>query len=233
MPTVRRAEVEWIGGLIDGEGKIVSTTTGALPELEVTWQSRIDEDQPQTSPEELLAAAHASCFAMQFTSGLVGAGWDPEEMHGLLRGHVRDRGRDHRRQADRAASTVDGLTDEQIYEIAQRAKIMCPISRALAGVEITLELPDLAPLEDEDEDDEEARRDWTRPTRPERLDATAGRRRPGGRAHWPGLRLARPCPRLEKTRRGARALLPRGAGADVRPCGLQRPPRGGGGRPPR
>ena len=74
MATVRRAEVEWIGGLMDGEGKIVSTTTGALPELEVTWNGRVNEDQTMTSPEELLAAAHASCFAMQFTSGLVGAG---------------------------------------------------------------------------------------------------------------------------------------------------------------
>ena len=81
MPTIRTAEVEWIGGFIDGEGKIVSTTTGALPELEVTWQSRVDEDQSLTSPEELLAAAHASCFAMQFTSGLVGSGWEPEIMH--------------------------------------------------------------------------------------------------------------------------------------------------------
>ena len=57
MPTVRRAEVEWVGGFIDGEGKIISTTTGALPELEVTWQARVDEDQSLTSPEELLAAA--------------------------------------------------------------------------------------------------------------------------------------------------------------------------------
>ena len=80
MATVRRADVEWIGGLMDGEGKIVSTTTGALPELEVTWAGRVNEDQEITSPEELIAAAHASCFAMQFTSGLVGSGWEPEEM---------------------------------------------------------------------------------------------------------------------------------------------------------
>jgi hypothetical protein len=52
-----------------------------------------------------------------------------------------------------ATVTVDGLTDEQIYEIAQRAKIMCPISRALAGIDITLEMPDL--MLDDDEDEEE------------------------------------------------------------------------------
>jgi lipoyl-dependent peroxiredoxin len=156
MATVRRAEVEWVGGFMDGEGKIVSTTTGALPELGVTWQARIDEDQTLTSPEELLAAAHASCFAMQFTSGLAGSGWDPEEMTvacevtfeigvGITGSRLT------------ASVTVDGLTDEQIYEIAQQAKVMCPISRALAGIDITLELPDLIlDDDDEDEDDEAA-----------------------------------------------------------------------------
>jgi lipoyl-dependent peroxiredoxin len=154
MPTVRRAEVEWVGGFIDGEGKIVSTTTGALPELEVTWQARVDEDQTLTSPEELLAAAHASCFAMQFTSGLAGSGWDPEEMTVACEVTF-EIGVGITGSKLTASVTVDGLTDEQIYEIAQRAKIMCPISRALAGIDITLELPDLI-LEDEDEDDEAA-----------------------------------------------------------------------------
>jgi osmotically inducible protein OsmC len=153
MPTVRRAEVEWVGGFIDGEGKIVSTTTGALPELEVTWQARVDEDQTLTSPEELLAAAHASCFAMQFTSGLAGSGWDPEEMTVACEVTF-EIGVGIIGSALTAQVTVDGLTDEQIYEIAQRAKIMCPISRALAGIDITLEMPDLMLDEDEDEEDE-------------------------------------------------------------------------------
>jgi osmotically inducible protein OsmC len=150
MPVRRKAEVEWIGGLMDGEGKVVSTTSGALPELGVTWMARVDEEQPQTSPEELFAAAHASCCAMQFASGLVGAGWEPEEMQvecevsfevglGITQSHLT------------ARVTVDGLTDEQIYEIAQRAKIMCPVSRALAGIDVTLDLPDLV-LEDEEEE---------------------------------------------------------------------------------
>ncbi len=155
MPTVRRADVEWIGGFIDGQGKIVSTTTGALPELEVTWQSRVDDDQSLTSPEELLAAAHASCFAMQFTSGLVGAGWEPEEM--LVSCEVTfEIGMGIIGSALTARVTVDGLTDGQVYEIAQRAKIMCPISRALAGIDITLELPDLVLEGDEGEEEEGA-----------------------------------------------------------------------------
>ncbi len=150
MPTIRTAEVEWIGGFIDGEGKIVSTTTGAIPELELTWQSRVDEDQSLTSPEELLAAAHASCFAMQFTSGLVGSGWEPEIMH-VSCAVTFETGMGITESALTARVTVAGLTDEKIYEIAQRAKIMCPISRALAGIDITLELPDLVLADDEDE----------------------------------------------------------------------------------
>ena len=56
----------------------MSSTSGQLPELELTWDARNDETEPKTSPEELLAAAHASCFAMQLAHGLIGAGWDPE-----------------------------------------------------------------------------------------------------------------------------------------------------------
>jgi osmotically inducible protein OsmC len=152
MSVVRRAEVEWIGGFIDGEGKIVSTTTGALPELEVTWAARTDENRDLTSPEELLAAAHASCFAMQFTSGLVGAGWEPEEMTVSCEVSF-EIGVGITGSKLEASVTVDGLTDQQIWDIAQRAKLMCPISRALAGVDISLEMPDLV-LDDEDEGDE-------------------------------------------------------------------------------
>ncbi len=151
MPTVRRADVEWIGGFVDGEGKILKTTSGALPELDVTWMSRVDDEQGMTSPEELLAAAHASCFAMQFTSGLVGSGWEPEEMQVSCEISF-EVGLGVTGSALTARVTVPGLTDEQIYEIAQRAKIMCPISRALAAIDITLELPDLVLEEEEDED---------------------------------------------------------------------------------
>jgi osmotically inducible protein OsmC len=154
VPTLRTAEVEWIGGFIDGEGRVATTTTGALPELPFTWQSRVDDEQALTSPEELLAAAHASCFAMQFTSGLVGAGWEPEVMH-VTCTVTFEAGLGIVESALTARVTVPGLTDEQIYEIAQRAKIMGPLSRALAGVDVTLELPDLV-LPDEDEAASEA-----------------------------------------------------------------------------
>jgi osmotically inducible protein OsmC len=149
MATVRKAEVEWIGGFMDGEGKILSTTSGVLPELDVTWMARVDEDQPMTSPEELLAAAHASCYAMQLTSGIVGAGGEPEELQISCEVSF-EVGLGITQSALTARITADGLTDEKLREIAERAKIMCPISIALAGIDITLELPDLALPEDEE-----------------------------------------------------------------------------------
>src|SRR5688572_30070133 len=80
MSTERKADVEWIGDLMEGEGRIVSTTSGLIPDLEITWSARNDETEDKTSPEELLAAAHAACYSMQLAHGLVGAGWSPEEM---------------------------------------------------------------------------------------------------------------------------------------------------------
>jgi len=151
MATVRKAEVEWIGGFTDGEGKLVSTTTGVLPAVDFTWDARVDQDQSKTSPEELLAAAHASCFAMQFTSGLVGSGWDPEEIQVACEVSF-EVGLGITKSALTASVTVDGLTDDQIWEIAERSKLMCPISRALAGIEITLEMPDLVLTSDEEEE---------------------------------------------------------------------------------
>jgi osmotically inducible protein OsmC len=149
VATERTAEVEWIGGFIDGEGKIVKATSGQLPELEVTWEGRTNEESGLTSPEELLAAAHASCYSMALASGLVGGGWEPMEIKtsctvafevgvGIV--------------SSKLVTNVelDGeIADDKLREVAERAKLSCPVSKALAGIEITLELPQLPPPEDE------------------------------------------------------------------------------------
>jgi osmotically inducible protein OsmC len=154
MATERRAEVEWIGGLMDGEGKIMSTTSGQIPELGLTWAARNDETEPLTSPEELLAAAHASCFSMQLAHGLIGAGWDPEVI--TVNAHVSfEVGIGITGIKLVAQVESEGLPDELLRETAERAKATCPVSKALAGVEITLELPDLPPPEEEDEEADE------------------------------------------------------------------------------
>ena len=152
MATVHRAEFEWVGGYSDGEGKLLSTSSGTLPELEMTTVARVDEDVAQSTPEELLATAYASDFAMQFTSGLVGFGWEPEEMQVTCE-IASEIGLGITGATIIATVTVDGLTDEQIFDIAHRAKIMSPLSRALAGIDVSLELPELI-LDDEDDDDD-------------------------------------------------------------------------------
>jgi lipoyl-dependent peroxiredoxin len=151
---IHRAEFEWIGGYNDGEGKILSTGSGRIPELEMTTVARVDADVDQTTPEELLAAAYASDFAMQFVSGLVGFGWEPEQMQVSCE-ITSEIGLGITQATLIATVTVDGLTDEQIFDIAHRAKIMSPLSRALTGIDVALELPELI-LDDEDEDDEDA-----------------------------------------------------------------------------
>ena len=149
MATERTVDVEWVGAFLDGEGKIVSSTSGQLPELEVTWEARTNEDSGLTSPEELLAAAHASCYSMALASGLVGGGWEPIEIKtsctvafevgvGIV--------------SSKLVTNVelDGeIADDKLREVAERAKLSCPVSKALAGIEITLELPQLPPPEDE------------------------------------------------------------------------------------
>ncbi len=154
MATERKAEVEWIGGLIDGEGRVLSTTSGLIPELEVTWAARNDESEGKTSPDELLAAAHASDFGMQLAHGLVGAGWDPEEMQ-VSANVVFEQGIGITGIELTASVTTDGIPDDLLRQVAERAKATCPLSKALAGVEITLSLPDLPPPEEEEPAEEE------------------------------------------------------------------------------
>ena len=74
MATDRRAEVTWKGSLLEGSGTIGSTTSGAFGDLGVTWKARSEDDHGGlTSPEELIAAAHAACFSMALSSGLAKA----------------------------------------------------------------------------------------------------------------------------------------------------------------
>jgi hypothetical protein len=90
---------------------------------------------------------------MGFTSGRVGCGWEPEAMEVTCE-IASEIGLGITGATIIATVTVDGLTDEQIFDIAHRAKIMSPLSRALTGIDVVLELPELI-LDDEDEDDDE------------------------------------------------------------------------------
>jgi osmotically inducible protein OsmC len=138
MATQRRAEVVWHGNLVAGEGEIVSATSGALPQLPVTWASRSEEANGKTSPEELIAAAHAACFAMSVSLALANAGFTAETVEtssavtfvpgtGITTDHLTVR------------VAVPGISAEDFQAAVDDAKVSCPVSRALAGVEISVD----------------------------------------------------------------------------------------------
>ena len=146
MAAIRRATVAWTGDLASGSGLIDAATSGAFKALPVTWASRIEEADGRTSPEELLASAHASCYSMAFSSDLTKAGFKPESLNVVS--EVTLDLVDGKRTVVSSKLTVrgrvPGIDPAQFSEIAAGAKDGCPISRALAGnvalsVEATLE----------------------------------------------------------------------------------------------
>jgi osmotically inducible protein OsmC len=139
MAAERTAEVTWTGSLQEGAGTIERVGSGAFGPLVVTWASRTEEPDGRTSPEELIAAAHASCFSMALSGALARAGSPPEALHtsatvtfvpgeGITKVALRVRG------------TVPGMDEEEFVQHANKAKENCPVSKALAAVpEITLD----------------------------------------------------------------------------------------------
>ncbi len=140
MATDRRAEVRWQGSLLDGSGTIDSTTSGAFGGLGVTWKARSeDETGGLTSPEELIAAAHAACFSMALSSGLSKDGHPPDELRTSATVTFQP-GEGITRVALTVDGRVPGLDEPAFQQAAETAKQNCPVSKALAGVpEITLE----------------------------------------------------------------------------------------------
>jgi osmotically inducible protein OsmC len=137
--TERTANVTWSGSLMDGAGTIDSVGSGAFGPLDVTWASRAESSDGRTSPEELIAAAHAACFAMALSHALAQAGTPAERLEtsatvtfvpgtGITKSALTVRG------------TVPGLDADGFRAAAEGARDGCPVSKALAGVpEITLD----------------------------------------------------------------------------------------------
>jgi lipoyl-dependent peroxiredoxin len=140
MATERRAEVRWQGSLTDGSGTIVSTTTGAIGEQPVSWAARsTDETGGVTSPEELIAAAHAACFAMALSNTLAKDDHAPDELRTSATVTFQP-GEGITRIALTVEGRIPGLDDAAFQQAAQSAKENCPVSQALAAVpEISLE----------------------------------------------------------------------------------------------
>jgi osmotically inducible protein OsmC len=140
MATDRRAEVTWNGSLLEGGGTIRSTTSGAIGELPVSWAARSeDATGGKTSPEELIAAAHAACFSMALSSGLAKAGTPPDELQTSATVTFQP-GEGITKVVLTVEGRVPGIDEAGFEEAAQTAKANCPVSKALAGVpEITLQ----------------------------------------------------------------------------------------------
>jgi len=138
MATDRKAEVTWHGDLMSGSGRIDSVTSGAIGGLDVDWLARSEDAGSKTSPEELIAAAYASCFSMALSNGLGQAGHPAEELKTSATVTFQP-GEGITKIALSVAGTVPGMDDGAFQQAAETAKENCPVSKALAGVpEITL-----------------------------------------------------------------------------------------------
>ena len=137
MVTTRKASTIWTGGLADGRGEVTLQSSG-LGTYDVSWAARSEEPNGKTSPEELIAAAHSSCFSMALSNILGKAGTPPQQLQtsaevdfqpgtGITQIRLSVRGQ------------VDGLDDAEFVAAAEDAKKNCPVSQALAGVDITLD----------------------------------------------------------------------------------------------
>ncbi|MEU4212674.1 OsmC family protein [Streptomyces sp. NPDC026206] len=136
MATNRIATTVWEGELLKGSGVVTMESSG-IGSYPVSWPSRAEQANGKTSPEELIAAAHSSCFSMALSHGLTGAGTPPTRLEtkaevtfqpgeGITGIHLTVRGE------------VPGLDEEGFVAAAENAKKNCPVSQALAGTTITL-----------------------------------------------------------------------------------------------
>ena len=137
MATTRTANAHWQGSLLQGSGT-VSLDSSGLGSYQVSWPARAEEPNGKTSPEELIAAAHATCYSMALSHALSGAGTPPETVdtkadvtfqpgEGITGIHLTVR------------ASVPGLDAAGFAEAAEGAKVGCPVSKALTGTKITLD----------------------------------------------------------------------------------------------
>jgi osmotically inducible protein OsmC len=137
VATTRSAHTVWEGNLLEGSGVVTFDSSGAIADQPVSWPSRSQEANGKTSPEELIAAAHSSCFSMALSHGLAGKGTPPTKLvtsadvtfqpgEGITGIHLTVEG------------TVPGLDEAAFVAAAEEAKANCPVSQALKAVPIEL-----------------------------------------------------------------------------------------------
>ena len=138
MATTRTAKAHWEGSLMEGAGQVALESSG-VGTYDVTWASRANDANGKTSPEELIAAAHSTCFSMALSHALAGAGHPPASI---------DTQADVTFQPGEGITgiklsvngNVPGLSADEFAEFAEGAKKNCPVSQALSAVPITLDV---------------------------------------------------------------------------------------------
>jgi osmotically inducible protein OsmC len=135
MAAARRADVTWEGDLLTGGGVVTAGTSRSFNALPVTWASRTESPQGKTSPEELIAAAHASCYAMALSFGLAGAGKPPKklEVSATVTFDKVESGWRVVSSALTVRGVVPGMDAAGFRKAAEGAKDGCPVSQALKG----------------------------------------------------------------------------------------------------
>src|SRR5687767_14273821 len=142
MPLNSRADASWAGNLTVGSGKVAAGSSQSFKELPLSWASRTEAHAGKTNPEELLAASHASCYAMAFSNELDKVGHAPQSLN--VSATVTADRVDGKWTVTKSALTVrgkvPGIDAAQFKEVAEAAKNGCPISRALQGnVELSVD----------------------------------------------------------------------------------------------
>lgn len=140
--TTRTARTAWNGTLADGAGQVELTSSG-VGTFDVSWPKRISDDADRTtSPEELIAAAHSSCYSMQLSALIADAGGTPQSLEVSADVSIAPdpAGGFHITGVRLAVrGEVEGLDEAAFLEVAEDAKATCPVSKALTGVDITLD----------------------------------------------------------------------------------------------
>lgn len=142
MAQVRQADANWSGDLLAGGGAVSAVSSGIFTDQAISWRARTEDAQGETSPEELLAAAHASCYSMAVSNELAKAGHAPErvDVSVVVTADKTDAGWTVLASAITLRARVPGIDESTFQEQANAAMGGCPISRAISdSVEISLD----------------------------------------------------------------------------------------------
>ena len=142
MAAIRRAEASWSGALATGAGTVSAISSGSFTGLPVSWAARTESSDGKTSPEELLAAAHAACFSMALAAGLGKAGHNPTRVSTTADVTIDKVGEGFKitKIVLKTEGQVPGIDEKTFKDFAEKTKTGCPVSQALSATPIELQV---------------------------------------------------------------------------------------------